>query len=71
MGLGRKVRSFVEDFKVILVILFVPLIIVLFRYVLFLSYALTGGALLGVVLIFSLLFVLGLLFKPASLRRRV
>lgn len=71
MGLRRKIRSFVEDYLVVILIAAIPVILLLFRSLLLISYYLTGGFLLGVILVFLAIFCMALILKPADLRRQI
>lgn len=71
MGLRGKVRSFVEDYLVVILIAAIPVILLLFRSLLLISYYLTGGFLLGVILVFLAIFGIALILRPADLRRRI
>ncbi|AEO14029.1 hypothetical protein [Thermococcus sp. AM4] len=71
MSLGRKIKSFVEDFKVVILLLMIPVLLILFRLLLTASYILTGGYLLGIIAILLVLLGIGWILKPADVERRI
>ncbi len=71
MSLKRKIKSFIEDFQILILIIAIPLLFLLFRLFLTASYALTGGYLLGIIAILLVLFGIGWILKPASVKRRI
>lgn len=71
MGFRRKIQSFIADYQVVVLVVMIPVILLLFRSLLLISYYLTGSFLLGVILVFLAIFCIALILKPADLRRQI